>query len=227
MKNKKLVIFGLGETAALAYEYFTKDSDFEVCAFAADRNFVNIEEKFGLPVVASEKLIETYPPEIFLLFIAISSSRLNYDRAGIYLKLKNRGYRFASYVSSKAFVWDNVKIGENCFILENNTLQPFITIGNNVTLWSGNHIGHRSEVGEHCFITSHVTISGFCKIGSRTFIGVGSCIADRVTVAENNFIAMGTAIRKNTKRNSMYVGSLAENKGIDTLEFFKVKDYHL
>jgi bifunctional N-acetylglucosamine-1-phosphate-uridyltransferase/glucosamine-1-phosphate-acetyltransferase GlmU-like protein len=55
-------------------------------------------------------------------------------------------------------------------------------------------------------------------------MGVNSSVADRVMVAENNFIAMGTAIRKNTKQNSMYVGSLAENKGIDTLEFFKVKD---
>ena len=214
MKNKRLIIVGLGETADVAYKYFTKDSDFEVCAFSADKEFINIERKCGLPVIESEKLFEAYPPGIFLLFVAISSSRLSYDRARMYHKLKNQGYQFANYISSRAFVWDNVKIGENCFILKDNTLQPFVTIGNNVTLWSGNHIGHRSQVEEHCFITSHVAISGFCKIGSNTFMGVNSSVADNVTIAENNFITMGAVVNKNTKKDGIYIANPARNQKI-------------
>ena len=224
MKSKKLIIVGLGETADLAYEYFTKDSDLEVCGFSANKEFIKTEEKCNLPIIDIEKLLENYPPDDFLLFVAISSSRLNYDRKKVYLRLKNQGYKFASYISSKAFVWDNVKIGENCFILENNTLQPFTTIGNNVTLWSGNHIGHRTEIKDHCFIASHVVVSGFCKIGSNTFMGVNASVANDVVIAENNFIAMSTAVHKNTKSNSMYIGNPAKNAGINTLEFFNVKD---
>ena len=52
--------------------------------------------------------------------------------------------------------------GDNCFILEDNTVQPFVTIGNNVTLWSGNHIGHDSVIEDDCFISSHVVVSGTC-----------------------------------------------------------------
>ena len=225
MKNKKLVIVGLGETADLAYEYFTKDSAFEVVAFSADKEFLNIKEKYKLPIVNAEDLLACYPPSDFLLFVAIASSRLNYDRKKVYLRLKDQGYKFASYISSKAFVWDNVKIGENCFILENNTLQPFVIIGNNVTLWSGNHIGHRSEIRDHCFITSHVVISGFCKIEENCFMGVNSSIADNVTIAENNFIAMSTAVHKNTKAKSMYIGCPAKDAGIDTIEYFNVKNF--
>ncbi|HEC1754848.1 TPA: sugar O-acyltransferase, partial [Campylobacter lari] len=31
---KKLIIIGTGETASLAYEYFTNDSDYNIIAFA-------------------------------------------------------------------------------------------------------------------------------------------------------------------------------------------------
>ncbi len=33
-------------------------------------------------------------------------------------------------------------------LLEDNTIQPFVSIGN-VTLWSGNHIGHHSTIHDH------------------------------------------------------------------------------
>ena len=77
----------------------------------------------------------------------------------------------ASYVSPRAFVWRNVKLGEHCFIFENNVLQPFVNIGDNVVLWSGNHIGHHSKIGDHCFVSSHVVVSGFCDIGANCFLG--------------------------------------------------------
>ncbi|WP_241993656.1 hypothetical protein [Helicobacter sp. MIT 05-5293] len=36
---KNLVIIGTGETALLAYEYFSFDSDLEVCAFAVSKEY--------------------------------------------------------------------------------------------------------------------------------------------------------------------------------------------
>ena len=220
MKNKKLVIFGLGEIAEMAYEYFTKDSDFEVCAFVADKKFIDTEEKRNLPIVDTEQLLRRFSPMFFWLFVAIGESNLNYDRRRIYLKLKSQGYRFASYVSSKAFVWDNVKIGENCLVLGNNTLDPFVTIGDNVVLWCGNHIGHRSVIRAHCFITSHVVVSGFCEIGENCFMGVNSCTCARIRVAKDNVIAMGAVINKNTREDGIYVGNPARNQNISAREYF-------
>ena len=46
-------------------------------------------------------------------------------------------------------------IGENTFIFEANVVQPGVTVGDNVVLWSGNHIGHDSVIEDHCFIASH------------------------------------------------------------------------
>lgn len=205
----KIVIIGCGETAALAYEYFTHDSQYEVVAFAVDKIFLKEKNFCGLPVVSLDELTLSYPPSDFMAFVAMGSGELNHQRERMFSRLKSLKYTFASYVSSKAFVWHNVKIGENCFILEHNVLQPFSTVGNNVVMWSGNHLGHRSVIGDHCFITSHVVISGYCSIGDYTFMGVNSCVADNIKVERECFISMGAVITRNSSENCIYRGSPA------------------
>ena len=54
-------------------------------------------------------------------------------------------------------------------ILENNVIQTNVSIGNNVILWSGNHVGHRSTIEDHVHMSSHCVISGFCTIKSFLF----------------------------------------------------------
>ena len=132
------------------------------------------------------------------------------------------GYRLASYVSSRTFRWHNVAIGDNCLILEDNTLQPFVTIGDNVILWSGNHIGHRAIIEDNVFITSHVVISGFCRVGAYSFIGVNAAVANLVNIAPDNYIAMGAAVNKSTEPDRVYQGVPAEARTIPATRFCKV-----
>ena len=224
MKEKKLIIIGIGETAALAYEYFMHDSDYEPIAFAVNEEFIKEPEYLGLPVIPFETLEKEYPANSYYAFAALAGTHLNRDRTNMYQKTKAKGYRMASYVSSKAFVWHNVKIGENCFILEDNTLQPFTEIGNNVIMWSGNHLGHRSIIRDNCFITSHCVISGFCEIGEFSYLGVNCCLADTVKIGRDNFIAMGAAVNKPTEDNRMYAGVPAKDMGRDCKKHWKVQD---
>lgn len=220
--SKKLVIIGAGETANLAYEYFTYDSEYEVVAFAVSKEYIKEKIFNDLPVIEFENVENLYSPKEYFAFVAMAGEKLNRNRTKMYNETKQKGYKMASYISSKAFVWRNVEIGENCFILENNTLQPFTKVGNNVVMWSGNHLGHRSTIKNNCFITSHVVISGFCEIGENSYLGVNSAVADEVKIAENNFIAMGAMVSKNTKPSSMYCGERAKNMKINTLEYFGV-----
>jgi len=219
MKTKKLIIVGIGETAELAYEYFTHDSEYEVIAFCVNSKYKNQDEFINLPVIVLEEIQNIFPPNEYFTFIAVASGHLNRDRIKVYNEVKKKGYICASYVSSKCFKWHNVKIGENCFILEDNTLQPFTTIENNVIMWSGNHLGHRSIIHDNCFVTSHVTISGFCEIGENSFLGVNSTIADNIKIAKNNLISMGAVVNKNTKEDGLYTGNPAKNMKVSAKEF--------
>lgn len=219
-----IVIIGGGETAHLAFEYFTHDSEYNVVAFSLDRDYIKEDEFLGLPVIALDELAESYPPQKYKAFVAVSSTKLNRVRKGLYDRAKSLGYELVSYISSRAFVWRDVEIGENCFILEDNTLQPFTKIGNNVVMWSGNHLGHRSRIEDHCFISSHCVISGYCVIGNSSFLGVNSTLEDNVIIESDNFIGAGALIQKSTDPKSLYQESKTELSKINTHRLFKVKE---
>jgi sugar O-acyltransferase (sialic acid O-acetyltransferase NeuD family) len=223
-KIKKLIIVGIGETGLIAYEYFQYDSEYEVVAFSANEKYIKDEKLNNLPVIPFEELDKKYSINEFEVYIAISSSKLNKNREAIYNKAKEKGYRCATYISSKAFVWRNVEIGENCFIFEGNTLQPFVKIGNNVTLWSGNHIGHNTTIEDNCFISSHCVISGFCKVGKNSFLGVNCTIENNINIEKDNFIGAGALIQKNTNGKDFYQVKQTELSRVNTHRLFRIKE---
>lgn len=207
---KKLVIVGTSALAEIAFEYFTHDSDYDVVAFSADRAFIDKPDLLGKPIVAFEDLEKSFSPKDHSVFCAITYPQLNRLRARFVAQAKQKGFPIASYVSSKAFVWRNVTMGENCFIFENNVVQPFVKLGDGVILWSGNHIGHHSTVGDYCFITSHVVVSGFVNVGSYSFLGVNSTIVNNINIGEDNWIGPGVIITKGTEKGVFFKPGRAE-----------------
>ena len=191
---KPLVIFGAGEIAEVAHFYFTRDAGRAVAAFAVDAAFLKEPAFCGLPVVAMESVEQAFAPQTHDFFVALSYAKINALRAQKCAEAKAKGYRLATYLSSKATVWPGFAPGANCFILEDNTVQPFATIGDNVTLWSGNHIGHHARIGANCFITSHVVISGGVVVGDNAFIGVNSTLRDHVRVGARSVIGAGSLV---------------------------------
>ncbi|MDR3501945.1 MAG: acetyltransferase [Legionella sp.] len=210
-KNKKLVIVGAGELASIAYEYFTYDSNYEVVGFSVEKDYLKETTLYGKPVVAFEELTQYFSPDTHEAFVAIPASELNRLRTRLYHAVKQLGYTCATYISSHAFVWRNVEIGENCFIFENNTVQPFVKIGNNVILWSGNHIGHQTVIEDNCFLSSHVVVSGYCRIGESCFLGVNSTFNDHVEIPRDCIIASGALVSKSLKEpEKIYYGAPAK-----------------
>ena len=220
--KKPLIIFGAGDIAQLAHYYFTTDSDYDVVAFSVDAAYVTQSSFCGLPLRAFEELITHYAPEEFELFVALSYSKLNALRKEKYLAGKAMGYGFASYISSRATVLNDGRIGENCFILEDNTIQPFVTLGNNVTLWSGNHIGHHSTIRDHSFVASHVVVSGGVEIGEQCFIGVNATLRDHIKIGDRCVIGAGALLLGDAGAEGVYVSSATERSKVPSSKLRKI-----
>jgi sugar O-acyltransferase (sialic acid O-acetyltransferase NeuD family) len=210
-----VIIFGLQDFASLAHFYLTHDSTFQVAAFTVTREHSPAEPVFeGKPVVPFEELERHFPPDEYRFFAPMSPRGMNRAREAIYRQAKDRGYQFISYVSSRATVFPGTPIGENCFILEDNTIQPFTRIGDNVILWSGNHIGHHSIINNHVMITSHVVVSGHCTVGSYSFLGVNATIRDGLSLGEGTLVGMGACIGRDTEPWSVYQGNPARKRDV-------------
>jgi sugar O-acyltransferase (sialic acid O-acetyltransferase NeuD family) len=205
-KKHKLVIIGDSAFAEIAYEYFTHDSEYEVVAFAVEQDYLKRETLFGVPVVALETLESNFAPAEHYFYAANVYTQGNKLRERLYRQAKEKGYRAASYISSKAFVWRNVELGEHCFVFENNVIQPFVKIGNDVVLWSGNHIGHHSIIKDHCFISSHVVVSGFCQIGTHCFMGVNATVGNNINIGDNCLVGAAATIVGDVEDNQKVVG---------------------
>ena len=190
-KTKKLVLFGTEDLALIAHEYFTNDSEYEVVAFTVDKKYIREENLMGLPVIAFEDIDFLFPPSTHEVHVCVVYGNMNRTRAAICQKTKDKGYKLASYISSHSFVSSSAKIGEHAFIFEDNTIQPFVTIGDNIILWSGNHCGHHSNIGNNVFISSHVVISGWCNIGDNCFLGVNSTLANNTTLGSESWVCHG------------------------------------
>lgn len=224
---KKLILYGVGETADIAYEYFTYDSDYEVVAFTADKDYITTESINGLPVVPFDSIETAFSPKDHSMFIAANYNKLNRIRARLFRNAKDKGYELASYVSSKAFVWRNVQLGENVFIFENNVVQHKVQIEDNVTLWSGNHVGHQSIIRNHAYLSSHCVISGFCEIGEYSFLGVNCTLNNNLSIGKNNVIGSGALVVKNTDDNKLMVGAPARPAPKTSFEAFGVTEKDL
>jgi sugar O-acyltransferase (sialic acid O-acetyltransferase NeuD family) len=205
-KKHKLIIIGDSLFAEIAYEYFTYDSEYEVVGFSVESAYLKREAFFNLPVTPFESLEQDYAPAEHKFYAANVYTQGNKLRARLYAEAKAKGFAPASYISSRAFVWQNCQIGEHCFIFEDNTVQPFVTIGDNVVLWSGNHIGHHSVIKDHCFISSHVVISGVCQVGEYCFMGVNSTVANNITIGDNCLVGAGALIIGDVQDDQKVVG---------------------
>lgn len=206
-RTKPLVVLGDGAFAQIAYEYFTVDTEYEVAAFAVERDYLTRSELFGLPVFAFEDLPQYCLPSEHSFFAALVYNDRNRLRKRLYLAAKEMGYAAASYVSPRAFVWRNVELGEHAFIFEDNVVQPFVKIGSNVVLWSGNHVGHHSSIGSNTFVSSHVVISGFVNVGESAFLGVNSTIANNVDVGDDCVLGAGALVVRDVPAGMTVVGT--------------------
>lgn len=204
-KTKKLIIIGTTTNARLANWYFQNDSEFQVSAFSVNKEFISETSWLGLPVVPLEEIENLYSPNEYFAFVAVGYRKMNKIREMLYNELKSKGYILPNYISSRSSFLTDEPIGDNNLILEDNTIQPFVKIGNNNVFWSGNHIGHDTVIHDHVTITSHVVVSGYCEILNNCFLGVNATLHNEVILEKETLVAAGSLITKRSIEKGVYL----------------------
>lgn len=218
----KIVIFGAGKIADVAYFQLTNDSPHEVVAFSVDGEYLTQEQKLGLPVVPFEDVLGKYPPSDYKMFVAVGYQDMNRFRAKKYTEAKEKGYELISYISSRVANFGNIEIGDNTFVLEGAVIQPCTKIGNNVFFWNGNHLGHHASVEDHCYIAGQVVISGASVIEPYCFVGVNATIGHEIRIGTESFIGAGTLVTKNVAPKSVYIAADTPKFRLDSDSFLRL-----
>lgn len=197
-----IVIFGIGQVAEVAKVYIERFSQDRIVGFTVDRAFAVADTLHGLPVVPWEDLESRFPADAVKLLGPVSYQRLNDLRRERHAEGKARGYGFASFIHPSVHNLAEA-VGENCFILENCTLQPFVRIGDGVIIWSTTHIGHHCVVEDFCFLSSLVGLASGVRIGSGSMLGGQVGVDNGITVGANSYIESRAMLRRDVPPNSV------------------------
>jgi sugar O-acyltransferase (sialic acid O-acetyltransferase NeuD family) len=218
----KVVLFGTGRGADVAFRFLNRDSDHEVCGFSTDLKYLQRDTFHDLPVVAFENIEQRFPPDQYKFLILLGYQNMNGLRAEKYLAAKAKGYSFISYVNSQFYCAEDLDVGENCFILDNQSISLDVKIGNNVVMWSSNHIGDLSTIGDHSWLASHVTVAAEVNVQPYCFLGIGATVGNKLMLGQRTFVGANALVASNTEKDSVHVLSASEAVDLDSGAFMRV-----
>jgi acetyltransferase-like isoleucine patch superfamily enzyme len=216
-----IVMFGTGTMAQVVEVYLAAHSDLNIVGYTLNAAYRQADTYNGKPLVDWETLEDHFPPDQVQLFGPMTYQRMNTVRRDRYLEGKARGYGFARFIHPDSHIYTE-QIGENCLILENNVIQPFVSIGDNTIIWSGNHIGHHTTIGSHVFISSQVGLSGNVTIGDECYLAGQVGIAHGLTVGRGTALLNAASLFKDLPDYSVIAGAAGEVKPFSSTKLHKL-----
>jgi len=206
-----VLIFGAGQVAETAAEYFERDGQGPVAAFMVDPEHNTIETLRDRPVLTVSDAADRFPPGSVRVFVAMGYHRhagAAWDRVRAF---SDQGYELASYCAPTARVADSARIGLHHFILDYNVIQPGAVLGDHVFLMPQNNIGHHARIGDANFLAGQVCISGACETGSGCFFGVNAATADNLKIGETCRIGPGASVMTDTPAETTLIARPARS----------------
>lgn len=207
---EKVILFGNKSAAREAYNDLAYYSDHKVVGFTVDRDYIDEERLFTLPVVPFDTVASVFPPDQYRMLIAVGYVAVNKLRAERYLQAKTMGYQLISFLSPRATTYPGLAIGDNCRISHNCVVFQDVKIGNDVAIGAGSTIGHDVSIGDHCFLSSGVGVSGGVTVGPYCFLGTNATIRNRIRIGRECVIGAGALVLEDLEDRSVCLGTAAE-----------------
>lgn len=113
---RNLVIVGATEFAEHTWSYFTNDSDYNVVAFAVEREYHNADKLVGLPIVCLEDVGSLFPPETCDAFVAVGYNQMNHTRERLcnYMRGEGGGIIWLLLLVAKVLLTIQQKLATTC-----------------------------------------------------------------------------------------------------------------
>jgi sugar O-acyltransferase (sialic acid O-acetyltransferase NeuD family) len=221
---REVIIFGAGKIAEVVHDYLTKDSDYRIAAFCVDAAFRNEDNLLGLPLVSFEDVSRLFAPDRFQMLMGLGYHECNSLRIRKSLEARHLGYCFATYVSSRAWVANNVSLTEGCILFDHVSVEPNAQVGCNAMLWSGAVVGHHARLGNHVWMAASSMVGGGASLGEGSFLGLGAIVGHEVTLGQRCFVGANSFVGKDAADKSVLLSPEAVLHRLDVDHFFRFSD---
>ena len=209
---KDLVIYGTSTLAKLANYYATQELGYKVVAFVVDEDYRTQPKFLNLPVLTWPEFLATYSVIDVCIHVAVGYKSIR-ARAAIYDRVKARGYELINIVSTASYLANDVKLGDNNFVMPGVVVETGVTFNSNNIIWSNATICHDTGIGSHNFIAANTAIGGCVKIGDSSFLGFSSVVLQNLEIGTGVLVGAHSLVTLKVEDLSKVQGSPARIVG--------------
>lgn len=204
---KKVIVYGNTIISEMLFYDSYGDENFEIEAFAVDREYLNDDKFLGLPQIDIKIIEQLYSPNDYDLIAPFTGFRKIRDRERFYNSAKSKGYYLRNYISRKSDVSPDVVMGENNIVFAQAHIGVRGEMGNNNIFRQQAYIGHEFLIGDHNVFSPACNVAAQCKIGNLCFIGIGATIVERLAIADETLVGAASLVIRDTETSSKNVGN--------------------
>lgn len=206
---KKVVIYGAGAYGKLFFCEADRYGAIDIVAFTVDEEYLISEKEFGIPVVPFEMVESIYPPEEYDMIVLCGYTIMR-NRPIMYNKAKAKGYQLINYISPKAMLETDIKMGDNNIIMANAIVGYDCVLGNDNVIRQGVYLGHESKVHNHSIISTGCLLGGRSTVEDMVFFGIGVTARGYITYGKESLIGVGSNVTKNVEPYATCCGNPAK-----------------
>jgi sugar O-acyltransferase (sialic acid O-acetyltransferase NeuD family) len=118
--------------------------------------------------------------------------------------------RFARLIHPRAWIGNNVVVGEGTIICADTLITTDISIGKHVILNLDCTVGHDTIIEDYSTIAPSVNISGSVKVGQGCDLGTNSTIIQGVNIGHWSIVGAGAVVVRDLDSNVTAVGNPAK-----------------
>ena len=199
---KKLLLIGGGGHARACIDVIRQTSEYELIGIldASEKIDENVDE---VAIVGSDKDIDEWLKKTDECLIAVGHIGRTNRRQELHKQLKEKGAKFATVISPRAYCAGTAQIGEGTIIMHDVLINAGAKVAENCIINSKALIEHDAAVGAHTHISTRASVNGSAQVGSNCFIGSHAVIFNNCSVGDSSVVGGGQVVMQDLPDDSM------------------------
>ena len=191
--KKNIVLIGGGGHCISVIDIIENENKYNILGILDSNNKEN--NLLDYKILGGDNLIPELVNENTYFLITIGQIKNYASRKKIAKYLTENNAKFATIISSKAYVSKHACIEQGTVIMNNAIVNAKSKIGKNCIINTMSNIEHGVTIGDFCHISTCAVVNGDSVIESGTFVGSNATISNGITIKENSIISAGKFIK--------------------------------
>jgi UDP-perosamine 4-acetyltransferase len=150
----------------------------------------------GVTVLGGDEALDAVSPAGTGLANGIGQLVGGSARRTLFLRLRQRGFRFPALVHPHAWVDPTATLSDGVQVMAGAIVQADCRVGENTIVNTGASIDHDCTVGAHVHVAPGAHVCGTVDLGDNVFVGSGATVLPNLTIGADAIVAAGSTLAR-------------------------------